>query len=75
MATQDQVISALAGTLSSHPLRTIEVARKVFGSNATSKMVNPMLYSLQKTGITVKISEDNGSNPRWYLSEEHNLPS
>jgi len=52
---------------SSSPLRTLEIARSVYGAKATSKTVNPMLYSLERSGRLIKISEPDGSNPRWTL--------
>jgi len=60
-----QILDYLEGK--NDPVRTIDIAKQVYGPKATKKSINPSLYRLQKEGKIVKIAEENGANPRWKL--------
>jgi hypothetical protein len=46
----------------------LEIAKHIFGAKATTKQINPLLYSLEKSGyIRHQAQNPNGGNPRWYL--------
>jgi len=47
--------------------KTLLIAKHLFGKDATCKMVNKHLYGMAKSGEIEKISEPDGSNPRWKL--------
>ncbi len=53
--TEDDAVKPL--TISSH----------IFGNEANKKLVNPTLYKLMNTGKVCKITESNGTRPKWYL--------
>jgi DNA-binding HxlR family transcriptional regulator len=46
---------------------TLKIARGIFGSTATKKMVNPTLYSLEKEGLAEVRKSENDSRPEWRL--------
>lgn len=48
---------------------TLEISKAIFGKGATKKLINKHLYSLQREGQVEKIAEENGTKPRWKLSE------
>ncbi len=48
-------------------IRPLEIAHYVFGSGATKKSINPILYSLLTDRKISKVSESNSKRPRWYL--------
>lgn len=46
----------------------VQIARVVFeDEKATRKMINPSLYRMEKEDIIIKVCEENGRKPRWYL--------
>jgi len=51
------------------PMKTIDIAKELFGTNGESKMVNPTLYGLEKKGLLVKIADEGGKNPRWTVAK------
>jgi hypothetical protein len=59
---------------STQPVPTLALARAVYGPQATRKMVNPALYSLERKGVLRKVAEDNGTNPRWVLGSTAPTP-
>jgi hypothetical protein len=50
------------------PMKTVEIAKELFGPEATAKQVNPTLYSLEKKGRVVKTTNSDGKEPRWALA-------
>ena len=62
---KDKIVAFLAESAGEQ--KTLSIAKHVFGKDATCKMVNKHLYGLSKTGEIEKISEPDGSNPRWKL--------
>lgn len=50
-------------------IKTIEIAKGVFGEEAKKKMVNPGLYRLLNLKMVVKFVNEKGTNPRWCLSQ------
>lgn len=49
-------------------IKTRVISQNVFGKGASRKMINPTIYALQKKGKVGKIANENGGNPRWYLT-------
>lgn len=47
------------------PISTLTLARLAVGENAKAKDINPTLYSLERKGLVVKVTEEGGRNPRW----------
>lgn len=52
----------------SNAIKTIEIAKGVFGSEAKKKSVNPGLYRLLNLKMVIKFVNEKGTNPRWCLS-------
>lgn len=50
------------------PVKTLDLAKELLGPDATAKMVNPTLYTLEKQGHVVKTSSSEGKDPRWSLA-------
>jgi hypothetical protein len=46
---------------------TLEISKEIFGKKATKKMINTHLYTLLRLGHVQKISEDDGTKPKWKL--------
>ena len=44
---------------------TLDISKAVFGKGSTKKMINKYLYSLEKMGEIEKVSEEDGTKPRW----------
>lgn len=44
---------------------TLRIAKCVFGKNATTKQINPLLHRMEKEGLLKKITKENGADPRW----------
>lgn len=62
------ILRVLQGTTSDAPLKTIDIAKRAISEKGvTRKMVNPTLYALKKEGLIEKITDDNETNPRWYV--------
>lgn len=53
---------------------TLQVSKAVVGKSGTCKMVNPVLYALLKENLVSKITESNGSKPRWKYVKKKNIP-
>ena len=55
--------------LKEHPqgVPTLTIAKHVFGSSSSCKTINPILYRLQGEGKITKISETDGTKPRWLI--------
>lgn len=68
-------MESLLEILSDEPLPTLEIAKRIFGPDATTKQVNPLLYSLLARHDVEKITEENGSKPRWKLSRGYYIKS
>jgi hypothetical protein len=49
------------------PMKTVDIAKELLGPEATAKLVNPTLYSLEKQGRVVKTTSSDGKEPRWAL--------
>lgn len=60
------VLDYLAGY--NEPVRTIHIAREMFGPQSTRKDINPTLYKLEKMGQISKTANENGGDPKWSLS-------
>jgi len=61
----EQIINYLRDK--SEPIPTLNIAKFVFGKDATTKEVNPTLYKMASQGLITKIANENGSKPRWSL--------
>ena len=46
-------------------MRTIDIAKKVFGETGTSSQVNPALYTLKTQNKVKQKTEEGGRNPQW----------
>lgn len=46
-------------------VKTLQIAKAVCGKSGTRKSVNPTLYKLLRDNVVEKISEENGTNPKW----------
>ena len=57
------------------PTRTLDIAKKVIGKDATKKSINSYLYELKKNNIVdVKFSSTSSGtlrNPRWFLIDKN----
>ena|SRR5438477_8976553 len=53
--------------LTEEPVPTLLISKATFGKGATTKLINPLLYSMQKQGKIKKISNEDGTQPRWYI--------
>jgi hypothetical protein len=54
-------------TAQTTPVKTIEISRNIYGKGASSKLINPCLYTLEKQGLLVKTAKNNGGDPRWSI--------
>lgn len=67
MSDQEQkVLQILEGTSPDFAIPTLQIAKKVVGSNATTSQINSVLYGLQKQGKIDKVTEQGGKKPKWY---------
>ena len=52
-------------------VKPIEIAKSVYGEQSKKKVVNPGLYRLLNLKLVIKIVNEKGTNPRWYLSPSY----
>jgi len=67
MSVREKIIEFLKEK--SDPVPTLAISKEIHGSKGTKKMINPDLYALQREGILVKTTNENGGRPRWSLAE------
>lgn len=61
---EDEVISFLK---EKEDVPTLTISKHIYGEKGTKKMINPLLYKLQKDGKIIKSCQENGGNPQWNL--------
>lgn len=69
----NMLISIMRGVRKENALPTLTISKRVFGPKATCGQINPFLYAFKTRGMMDRLSESNGSRPRWYctwISEE-----
>ena len=49
------------------PTPTLELAREVFGKGSSTKLINPILYKLEREQRIIKSAQPDGSKPHWSL--------
>jgi hypothetical protein len=57
-------------TSQKEPTSTLSIAKYIFGPKATTSMINPYLYRLEKEGSINKIANADGSKPRWSINNK-----
>ena len=65
-----KTLKVLKATTSDSPMPTLNISKIVVGKEGRKVDINPVLYELQKKGLAVKIAEENGSRPRWYITAQ-----
>jgi hypothetical protein len=64
MDVKTQILNFLI--MQSEPVKPLTIAKHIYGSKATARLVNPDLYSLLKEGLVIKtVAAENGKDPRW----------
>jgi hypothetical protein len=66
---EEKIISYLTQTKGEWPIPTTQIAKYVVGPGSSRKSINPTIYKIEKEGLVVKVSEANGTKPKWSLIE------
>jgi len=61
-----KILGIMTDTTPDSPMSTLDIA-KASGLGSTRKAVNKYLYDMQRQGTIRKISEADGTKPRWYI--------
>jgi len=61
-----KILGIMTDTTPDSPMSTLDIA-KASGLGSTRKAVNRYLYDMQRQGTIRKISEPDGTKPRWYI--------
>lgn len=72
---ESKILVVLEQTTPQNPMKTLDIARTIFGPGSQRKMVNSELYRLSNRKKVVKIAESDGTNPRWYLASNASINS
>lgn len=66
---ESQIINYMIDNPKELGIRTIDIAKAIFGKDATKKLVNPAMYKLGKEGKIKRIGDINAADPRWVLNQ------
>jgi hypothetical protein len=67
----ERIVDILENLDDNESLDALQIAKIIFGNNATQKQVNPTLYNLLKKNKVEKIPGSNGSKrPKWKIHDQ-----
>jgi hypothetical protein len=48
-------------------IKTIEISHKFYGEKSNRKIINPLLYKMEKLDLIKKSCNENGGDPKWSI--------
>jgi hypothetical protein len=67
---KDKIIKCMKDTSEYTGMRGIDIAKQLFGTSAKNKQIAAILKKLQEENIVLKLTDEKGYNPKWYLRED-----
>jgi len=59
----------------SEPIKTLMIAKKLYGSKGRRKHVNSILYSMLSKGLVSKSANPDNTDPRWIMNQKQPEPT